>query len=410
MVYADQDGNIYDHPELLLLCDRNGDLAQPRPDEMTPIPDECEFFLLPKRKAIGLDAENGTVEILDETAVAVFVCPAHTVTAIAAYEEEENAPVLPLLSYAAVGYGGGKFWVCAKKVDEDKRQIFTRIPQKAIELGAKNLRETFPQNKLIEHLTNCAVSSGCPAAKNLCLGRFEAPLPTAQTCNARCIGCISKQDEDVDFCSPQDRISFTPTVDEIVEIMTHHGKKESRPIFSFGQGCEGEPLTEAKLLTDAITAFRANNGKGTVNINTNGSLPKTIEPLAKAGLSSIRVSMNSLQKNVYEAYYRPKGYTFEDVLETIAEAKKHKLFVSINYLFFPGFNDSEEELAELIPFIEKYAVDFLQLRNLNLDPRIYKDMLKPFGAFTHMGFNNFKKRIKKSCPNINFGYFNPYVI
>jgi len=409
MLFATPEGEIFDHPDYLLMCRRGDEFGLPRPDEITPLPPESEFFLLPGRHAMGYDPETGQAEVMEELAVAAFACPGHTVTGIAAYELDDDAPILPLLSYAAIGYENGKFWVCAKKVDEDKRQVFDNIKRDRIEAGARQLMSEMPENRLVNHLAGCALTNGCPAAKNLSLGRFECPLPTARTCNARCVGCISEQPEDSGFPSPQCRISFTPTVQEIVQIMRRHESRERRPIFSFGQGCEGEPLTEAELICDAVKTYRADGGTGTVNVNTNGSRPAAMPALKVAGVNSIRVSLNSARKGPYEAYYRPKGYTFEDVYEAIGKAHEVGLFVSLNLLFFPGVTDTEEELEALIKMGEECKFDFIQLRNLNLDPDIYMELMEPFGPMACMGFVNFKKRLKKALPWIEYGYFNPFL-
>ncbi|MBC16773.1 MAG: radical SAM protein [Desulfovibrio sp.] len=409
MLFATPDGEIYDHPDLLLMVRRGEEFGLPRPDEITPLPPESEFFMLPGRHAMGYNAETGQAEIMEELAVAAFACPGHTVTGVSAYESDEDAPILPLLSYGAIGYANGKFWVCAKKVDQDKRQVFTHIPQDRVEGGARQLIRDMPENRLVNHLAGCALTSGCPAAKNLALGRFECPLPTARTCNARCVGCISEQPEDSGFPSPQCRISFTPTAEEIVQIMQRHESRERRPIFSFGQGCEGEPLTEAELICDAVKAYRADGGTGTVNVNTNASKPAAMPALKIAGVNSIRVSLNSARKGPYEAYYRPKGYSFEDVSETIAKAHEVGMHVSLNLLYFPGITDTEEEFDALVELGEKGHYDFIQLRNLNLDPELYLDLMRPFGHSPSMGFMNFKRRLKKALPWIEYGYFNPYL-
>lgn len=409
MLFATPDGEIFDHPDLLLMCRRGEEFGLPRPDEITPLPPESEFFMLPGRHAMGYNAETGQAEVMEELAVAAFACPGHTVTGVSAYESDEATPVLPLLSYAAIGYANGKFWVCAKKVDDDKRQVFDRIPPDRIEAGARQLINDMPDNRLINHLAGCALTNGCPAAKNLALGRHECPLPTARTCNARCVGCISEQPKDSGFPAPQCRISFTPTVEEIVQIMRRHESRERHPIFSFGQGCEGEPLLEAQLICDAVKEYRSRGGSGTVNVNSNGSKPAGMPALKVAGVNSIRVSINSARKGPYEAYYRPKGYRFEDVYETICKAHEVGMFVSLNLLYFPGITDTEEELEALVKLGEECKYDFVQLRNLNLDPELYLDLMKPFGHSPCMGFMNFKKRLKKALPWIEYGYFNPFL-
>lgn len=408
MVFADESGNIYDHPDLLMLVRRGRELTLPRPDELIPLPQGSDLYLLPGRHALGLDPQTGKAEAMEERAVAAFVCPSYTLSATAAYLKDETAPKLPLFAYGAVGFANDRFWVAATQVDKDRRQVFTQVAPERITKGAQDLLKRYPENRLIGHLARCALTFCCPAAKNLALGRFEAPLPTSRACNARCYGCISHQPVESGFPASQNRIDFRPTAREIVEIMHLHSRRAKNPVLSFGQGCEGEPLTEAPLLTEAIALFRSQGGRGTVNVNTNASLPDTMPGLAGAGLDSIRVSLNSAREHVYDSYYRPHGYAFDDVRRTMATAGEHGLFVSINYLFFPGVNDTESELAALTDLVSRTRPNYVQMRNLSLDPELY---LGCVGEPTEpsMGLGNFMKRLKKACPWINYGYFNPYL-
>ena len=411
LLLADARGRIFDDPDLLMLCRRGREWALPRPDEIMPLPPESELFLLPGRRAVGLDPESGETVALDELAVAAFVAPAHTLTGHPVYATDDDAPTLPLFAYGAVGMIGDRFYVCAKKVDEDTRQVFRGISPKKVEKAARALMARFPDNRLMQHLmSNCVLRYACPAARNLCLGRYEAPLPVSHVCNARCVGCISHKNEDSTVCAtPQDRLTFTPTVDELVEVMLYHQGNEADPIYSFGQGCEGEPLTEARLLADTVRAFRAKGGKGTVNLNSNASMPDAVAELAEAGLSSLRVSLNSARPDVYLRYYRPRNFGFADVRRSITEASSRGVCVSLNLLSFPGVTDCEEEIAALTELVNACGVNFIQLRNLNIDPELYLNLLDgvPFGPST--GLANFRKRLRKACPGLRFGYFNPAV-
>jgi len=409
MVAANAQGEIMDHPELLMLCRRGRDLVEPRPDEIMSLPEESELFLLPGRRALGLDPDTGEVAVMEETAVAAFVSPGHTLSGQACFERDENAPVLPMFAYGAVGFENDRFWVTARKVDEDPRQQFANIPQQRIRQGALRLQKMHPENRLVRHLTTCALTYSCPAARNFALGRYECPLPTSRACNARCVGCLSLQPEDSGFPATQNRIAFTPTAEEVVEVMQAHGERVKEPVFSFGQGCEGEPLTEADLIVEAVREFRARGGRGTVNINTNASRPETMAPLAAAGLTSIRASLCSAREELYTAYHRPQGYGFADVRRTIAEAKANGLFVSLNLLFFAGVTDAEAEAEALIDLVSEHKVDFIQLRNLNIDPDLYLALSENMDLGPSAGLVNFRKRLAKACPWVRTGYFNPYV-
>jgi molybdenum cofactor biosynthesis enzyme MoaA len=193
------------------------------------------------------------------------------------------------------------------------------------------MRRKLPENRLREHLEKCALTYGCPAGKNFFLGRYEAPLPTSRQCNARCLGCISFQ-SNRQIPVSQERISFKPSPEEIAEVGLAHIDRVKNGIVSFGQGCEGDPLFAAEVIEPAIRRIRSKTVSGTINMNTNGSLPKIVERLLRSGLDSIRISLNSVRDDFYTAYFQPRGYRFSDVVESVDTAKDLNKFVSINYL------------------------------------------------------------------------------
>ncbi|MFN2268721.1 MAG: radical SAM protein [Desulfonatronovibrio sp.] len=409
LLCADENGEIFEEPDLLMLSKQGSGFVLPRPHELIPLPESSDLFLLPGRKALGFDPDTGKIQKIDALAIAGFACPGHTLAGIAAYTADPDAPTLPLYAYGAVGYLDDRFWINAKLVDQDKRQDFAHIPQTEITRKAHELLKKYPANRLIQHLAGCALNSCCPAARNFALGRFEAPLPTSRSCNARCIGCISQQPMDSGFQSTQNRISFTPAPDEISQVMEIHCSRVKKPILSFGQGCEGEPLTQTDLICQAVSRIRKNIPQATININTNGSIPSSVPKLCAAGIDSVRVSLNSAQHQLYNRYYNPQGYSFEHVNEFLKKAKQGGLFISINLLYFPGVTDTESEIESLVKLIKSSKVDLIQMRNLNLDPDIYLDIIKEMDLGPQTGLVNFMKRIKKECPWVSFGYFNPYL-
>src|SRR5678810_375011 len=133
-------------------------------------------------------------------------------------------------------------------------------------------------------------SYNCPAARNFALGRWECPVPSSPACNANCIGCISFQPQDEQIVSTQDRLTFKPTAAENVEFTVPHLDTAPFPIVSFGQGCEGETLLMWETIRESIIEIRKHTSKGSININTNGSMPAAVRSLCEAGLTSIRVS------------------------------------------------------------------------------------------------------------------------
>jgi molybdenum cofactor biosynthesis enzyme MoaA len=176
---------------------------------------------------------------------------------------------------------------------------------------------------------------------------------------------------------------------------------------SFGQGCEGEPLLQGKILTAAIDLIRRQTGRGTINLNTNGSMPRTVAQLRDSGLDAIRVSLNSAREDYYRKYYKPRGYSFADVENSLRAMKTGGGFVSINLLNLPGVTDEEEEVETIIRLIDETGIDLIQMRNINIDPEWYLKGIGYRSRGQRLGVLEMIERIRHAHPQVKFGYFNP---
>jgi pyruvate-formate lyase-activating enzyme len=341
-------------------------------------------------------------------AVAAFLPPAHTGLWLAAYETEPGAPTLPLFCYSAAGWSEGRFFAPAIRVEPDIRQESLGYNEKEIRAGVESALQAYPGNRLVRHLAeNCALRYHCPAARNYFLGRWECPVPSSPACNANCLGCISFQPPEESIPSTQDRLDFRPTAAEIVEFTLPHLQSAPFPIISFGQGCEGEPLLMWETLQQAISEIRRNTMRGSININTNGSRPDAVKALCDAGLNSIRVSTNSARKSIYEAYYRPNNYVFEDLIRSLQLVREAGGWTSINYFVFPGMTDSVEEFEALCRMIRETGLNMIQWRNFNIDPDWYLGRIGVSETGECLGMRQLMEGIQSEFPKLRHGYFNP---
>jgi pyruvate-formate lyase-activating enzyme len=263
-----------------------------------------------------------------------------------------------------------------------------------------------PGNRLVEHLSHCATVYRCPAAQNFFYDRFEAPMPSSPSCNSACVGCISLQNEPGRVAS-HDRILFVPEPEEFAQMAVPHLERAKRAIVSFGQGCEGEPLNQGPALLEAVRLIRGRTQRGRVHLNTNGSRPGVVAQLMEAGLNSIRVSLNSAVESSYNAYYRPIGYRFADVVESIRIVVRGGGWASINLLVFPGVTDLPEEITALVDLVRGTGLHMVQMRNLNIDPELYLDSLGIRDERPGLGVPELMARLERARPGLRFGYFNP---
>jgi molybdenum cofactor biosynthesis enzyme MoaA len=414
-VVADESGEVFEHPELLMLG-MNGMTARlPREDELIPLPEGSRLFTVPDTPPIGFDRKLRQAVTADRLprdwgggriqAVSTFLTPAFTRTLLPAADYRHKKVQLPLWSYTAVGWcvEEERFYCAAVRVDRNTQWEPDHFDDRKLDpLVRRRLREE-PDNRLLEQLARCAVDYHCFAAKNLFFRRWEAPLPTSPACNSRCLGCISLQESD---CCPssQERLTFVPTVEEICGVAVPHLVEAEQAIVSFGQGCEGDPILQADTICASVREMRRQTSRGTINFNSNASIPAAVDALADAGVDSIRVSLNSVREHLYNAYYRPRGYAFADVMESLRRARDKGLFTMLNYLVFPGVSDREEEVEALIELVEETGIDLIQMRNLSLDPVMYWQAMGVSGE--GMGMKTMLDRIKALVPRVQFGYFN----
>lgn len=414
MLYADHQGHIFEDDRLEMIGKSGRQQYKPEACEMIPAPKGTSLLMLPDDPPVGYDPISDRLKVLRKKkgkpvfAVGAILPQGYTRTLVPGYEAHLGR-TLPLFGYTAVGSQNGELFVAAQQTEMDDHKWAPRF-YNTPDLEEKIIKKmnAFPENRIVRQLAKCAREYQCFTAQNLFYERWEAGIPVSPRCNARCLGCISEQP--AECCpSPQGRISFVPTMKEIVEIGALHLQGAPEGIISFGQGCEGEPSLQYERIAPAIKAMREQTDQGIINMNSNAGNRDAIETICLAGLDSIRVSLNSAIPDHYHAYYRPRNYKFADVVQSIKAAKAQGVFVSLNVLVFPGISDREEECMALMKLIEETKVDMVQLRNLNIDPGVYVKLFpRPLGKV--WGMVEMIHALKKSLPELKVGNFSPYDI
>ena len=414
MIYADSRGRIFEHPYYRMAGFSGTSAETIKKEHLISMPEFSKLFYIPDCPPIGIDPSTGRCQKVLEAevmgknqrcyAVAAFLAPGFVRSHLPAVDYSHKSYTLPMWSYTAVGSKDDRYWVTGFPIEYNPRWDPGNYDDRDLIPAIKDFKMDMKSGPLVDHLVNCATNNHCFAAKNLFLKRWEAPLPVSRRCNADCLGCLSLQPDHSCSASHQ-RISFRPERDEIVSLALGHLNHAPEAIVSFGQGCEGEPLTEYRLIADSIREIRRRTDKGTINLNTNGSWPERVCRIAESGLDSIRISLNSARTSLYEAYYRPKNYSFRDVITSIALSRDSGLYTMVNYLVFPGLTDQEEEIDAMIDLIRKTGVNFLHLKNLNIDPQLYMREM-PAGSSRALGMKRTAEIIQEEFPHIELGYFN----
>jgi len=404
LVFADKTGQVFDHPDYIALG-RSGDMiVEIMEDELIPLPEGATLVSLPDTEAVGMDPDTGEMQRLPGMqAVGALIPQGFTRLLLPSYVKTDRTKLFPLFGYTAVVWKDDGFYVAAQQTDDPEPWNPRNCDPDELEVKVDAIRKQYPDNRLYEHLSHCALTYECLTASNTFLGRWEGAVPVSYSCNAGCFGCISEQPDDSGFPAPQTRMNFKPEVDEIVQVMMEH-LKTPQSIISFGQGCEGEPSTQARQIIPAMKEVRSRTNMGFININTNAGLTDYIRGIVDAGLDLMRVSTISAIDEHYNAYYKPRGYTLQNVEKSLRYATDKGVVTSINYLIFPGVTDREEEIEAMIEFARRTGLKLIQMRNLNIDPESYLNLI-PKAKGEVLGMSQMLDIYREELPDVVIGSY-----
>ena len=403
-LYADEEGAIFDAPGFRAMGRQGEENVPLTPEDLIPLPESADLMFLPERLALGRSPEGEALPIAGR-AVAALLPAGYTRLYLPAFEREEAAGILPLYGYTAVALYKDELYAAAIYTDENDKWDPIHYNTRELKRLVQRTRKDLKGNRIVDHVGKCSLEWHCLTAQNLFYRRWEAGIPVSPKCNAACLGCISLQP--AQCCpSPQSRITFRPTPEEIAQVGIYHLTVAPEGIISFGQGCEGEPSLEADRIAAAISFIRKGTGKGQINMNSNAGFTEGVRKIVDAGLDSLRVSIISAQEESYHAYYR-SGYPLSAVKDSIRYAMEKGVYVSLNMLHFPGFNDREEELEAWRAFFRELPVPMIQVRNLNIDPDVFLGTM-PRAKGAILGTRRFLGELHEEFPQMVIGSFSHY--
>jgi wyosine [tRNA(Phe)-imidazoG37] synthetase (radical SAM superfamily) len=418
LFFADSAGAVYDHPHLLAAARSGGDVVRPAGRPLA-LPEGGALCVLPGRRPVGFDPETGEPVVLKEfrigrrsivpVAVGATLPPGYTRTLLPAAARPAlgvaGVPVLPQWAYTAAAHSaeGPVAWA----LHTDRRGHWDPARHSTADLaGLVEERLCRADNPVYRQLARCALQWSCFTAQNTFYGRDEGAIPSSAACNARCVGCLSETAEGMPPSS-HDRILRAPTAEEMADVgAAHLASASGRTMVSFGQGCEGEPLLRWKEIARAIRLMRERTSRGSINVNTNGSLPDALAELADAGLDAVRISLNAASPDLYAAYYRPVSYSLADVEATMRVARKKGLYLALNLLVFPGVTDREEEVDRLAALVRRVGADQVQARSLAMDPDVYWEIARDRGGRgPALGVPALLRALRAARPGLVIGNF-----
>ena len=226
-------------------------------------------------------------------------------------------------------------------------------------------------------------------------------LSITDKCNLRCSYCMPENG--IKYISHNEVLTYEEII-RFVSVLAKMGLKKVRLT-----GGEALVRRDCELLVKALHSI---SGIKEVCLTTNGFLLKEKIPLLKeAGLSSVNISLDTLNEKTFEKI-SPGSSGVSKVLEAVSASLEAGFKVKINCLPLKGVNECE--LEEIALLAKKYFLDlrFIELmpigmgKNYTFVPseKILSDFEKTFGKpqklltdehspARYYSFNDFKGRL-----------------
>jgi cyclic pyranopterin phosphate synthase len=197
-------------------------------------------------------------------------------------------------------------------------------------------------------------------------------ISVTDRCNERCLYCLP---ETFQQWTPREEILSFDEILSVVEVAIERGFKHFRVT-------GGEPLIR-KDIVPFMRALIETRGVQSVQVTTNGTqLPRLAEPLRKAGLSRLNISLDALDPARYAAITRG---SVGPVLEGIHKAKSIG-FESIKLNTVLIRHKNEDQLWPLVQFAAslQIPVRFIELMPVSLTEMLNEENFLPVGEVMRM--------------------------
>ncbi|WP_196593020.1 radical SAM protein [Pectinatus sottacetonis] len=360
-LYADENGGIFDAPGVAAMGRSGKENIVLKKRDLILLPDDAVFMYLPGRMTLG--QRNGEIIPISGQAVAAVLPKEYIRGYLPSFYKEETAVQLPSYAYTAVGLYKEQIYAAALYTDEKKKTVRNSYDIEALNVSVKKVKNALPDNRLVCWLADCALKQQ-EQATDLFYHRKVVTIPMSDAYNnTACLGCDLISEE------IQKPLNFIPTTEEITQIGIYYFEHVKDGILNFGCGGNTDPALMAEKLAAAIGKIREKTA-GHINIRTNAGCTTGIAKLADAGLDSMTVDIISAVPENYQTYFNC-NYELADVVKSLIYAREKGVVITLNMLYFPGFNDNKSEALNWRKFLRKIPVDRICICDLNIDPDLF---------------------------------------
>lgn len=370
LLFADKNGNIYDHPKLKMCCRTNNFNIVPYESELEELPKFSKIKFIEGAKPLGYDQETAKIVEFDG-GFPIYTTPSkgYLRVSLPAFKKNEKT-ILTNEAHTPIGFMDEKFYFSAIKVDIQTSDINQTKSFKDIFMGYRG------NNSLICHFAKMSkaiyrdIENLTPLGNELILDTFYLENNSAN---------------------------------ELTEMINFLNDNQKDLVITFSN------LTQEKVISkicDCLKQIKKDDNL-TINIEPYQINLETIKSILSSDIDLITLNISSLNNSFAHSmlgFHQEYETYFKYAQKLIDASKIYGFEIILNLSVLPGFTDIKPNVESLIDFLSTYNINFMKLSNM----AIYGDIFFKSDKILEeeiLGIINMLKEIRKKCKTLQFGAF-----
>lgn len=374
LLFADKNGNIYDHPTLKMTGKTNSFDIVPYETELTELPKNHKIKFLEGAVPLGYDQERAKIVEFEGGFPVYITPPKGYLRVLMPSFKALNNNILQPDEYTAVGFMEDTFYFPGIKAD----LLTEDISEKNGTFKDKIVKYEYANNKLVNYLIKMSKKT---------FGEIETLTPFGNEII-------------FDF-----RYFRETTPSEVYELLNIYSKEQKFPVVTFKNIALSDNIFEIFVdslkLTSKLDSLTINIQNPIVPSN---QMKKILEYPPHSITIPFISSLNSLiSSKISDTIGLMKNHN-ESIQKLIELFQRYGTNVFLDLLILPGFTDTERNIQNLVDFLNTYRINSLKLSNMKINANKIFEGVESLKEEL-LGIRTMLKTLKKGCKELKFSVF-----
>ena len=302
--------------------------------------------MLPERLAVGLDARGAPTSSAERAGRWRRCCRLATRARTCPPTPRPRRNRCPSSATRAIAGWRGRLYAAAIRPMTPPLAAH-RLQRAAARAPVHERLAAEPENRVLAHHAHCALDYACPTASNLFLGAGKARSRSLRAAT-RAASAASPSRRKTSLVSPQDRLTFLPTVEEIVAVGVRIWSGARRHLQLRARAARASRCCRRGASSRRYARCARGPLVGRSTSTPTPAIRARCNASTTPGWTLCAPARSRRGARPTTPITAPSATRFDDVKRSLILAREAGVYTSINLLCFPGLIDCEDEVEALL--------------------------------------------------------------